>query len=327
MRRAYQLVLTGGCLLAAIITYDCALAQTSPATELLASRKRRLEKEQIKGSNIRSAATWSYTVGSTGELQEGVKKSHRRFDREGHLLEQITYNTDGTVQQHLSIASDGAGHPLRSVNWMAGSVGSIVTEYRYDNNDRLIEILSSREDGSLVTKVENRYGDDGKLAEMITDAPDTILDSRTVLRYDDGNITEATTYGLAGNDALRTTITYDSRGNPLEQTSYGPSGAHTTKTIISYNEDGNPIEVAVLNSEDKTVSRIRNIYDAEGKVIESVTELPGADTMSRMTFKYDGAGNKTEINTYNKLNQLVSKTRYTYEYYEQETEQAPKKEE
>ena len=96
------------------------------------------------------------------------------------------------------------------------------------------------------------------------------------------------------------------------------------RTSLVYDDAGRLSETVVRNGEEIIISKILNEYEADGDhIVATTTTSPTAGTESRVTFEYDESGNAVSVVTYNKLNQLVGRTTYDYEFYDEpsDTEQ------
>ena len=89
-------------------------------------------------------------------------------------------------------------------------------------------------------------------------------------------------------------------------------------TTYTYDSDGLLLDVSVRDSEGMLLTTATKTYDVEGLMVELVTTNPPAGIEQRVVVEYDEAASVLTEQTYNKLGQLVSETRYEYEYYDDE---------
>ena len=292
MRRAHSRTLTAAYVLVVALAVvggpRGALGKLTDAT----SSQVRPEQEQIAQSGILTETVWVSTAIRGGGLGDPVKVSYRRFSEEGRVLEQVTYDADGTVLQSMAHTYDGR-RVVETLSEMSQERSPSRTTFHYDDEGRLVESVGYDADGNVLVRMEYAYDADGRMTGIRTDAQ-AGGQMRLVFEHDgNGNLTETTVFGAADSILSRAVSTFDSEGNKLSATSYGPAGEVLSTTVCTYGTGGALQDIRVLNAEGAVVQHVSSEYDEAGNVLQTLIENPAADTLTKMVFEYDDSGIKT----------------------------------
>lgn len=282
-----------------------------------------VDPEQIRKSKIRSYEIWQYEAAPgkiPGEIIEskGFNTTSSTFDEEGHLLEQVMYNQDGSILQQSSFVYDGKGYITESVtsSSVEGTGQRMTYEYaEFDSIFLPVGAVAYKPDGSVKLTMEYHFNEAWQMVELLMSSPDKVVDVIQFLYYDEeGRIRETFVRNSTGDIISR--ITYNYEKDAMETIGYGPNSVTVGRTKSIFNPDSTLAEVLSYNAEGKVTSQTSSAYDSDGRVIETYTSIPSADITTRTVFKYDDRGNIIEQIQYNKLDEPVKVLKYSYEYFE-----------
>lgn len=271
--------------------------------------------EAIRAAGIRSLTAWTSRVGPDGDLGEGYRASSVSYDMRGNPLEQIAYDERGVVLQGIVNTYDGKGRLVESVSQEHTGEGDARTVFAYDG-EWIVGTTAYRPDGSLLVTTHYDYDKDGNVVASLTEVPDADISQRMTFEYSpSGDVINTISYDSAGNVVATSETKNDSDGRPLEATAFLPDGTISTVTRYSYDSDGQLLDVTVRDAEGTVLQAASKVYDLDGLMVEVVVSNPPAGIEQRVVVEYDEAENRLTEQTYNKLGQLVSETRYAYEYH------------
>jgi antitoxin component YwqK of YwqJK toxin-antitoxin module len=160
--------------------------------------------------------------GEEGSITRTVTYS---YDEKGHKTGEIarddkgreeigwTYSWDdrGNMKEMRSYRPDG--HPLADVKMRS--------MWEYDSQDRVVQSMVYRSEGTLPEKSLYKYDDKGLLSELIGLESNASVRRREVFHYDQsGRRMEELDFNAEGSLTFRTTHTYedDARGNWIKET-------------------------------------------------------------------------------------------------------------
>jgi len=272
------------------------------------------QTQDSKETRLKSISLWKYEVISGNIQSEGTKISSSNFNEYGKVIEQISYNADGTVLNSTITKYNAEGNPIELVttssikeldkrivvNYNESKYPSesiildlngknlLRSEYLYDENNLLVEIISKSDDNKIFFKVVNNYNEDR-------------TPNKTMMLDKAGNIIGKRNYSY-GPDGYKVEI----MGKDIEVMPF--------KTE-SFDKKGNREEEVTYNAEGKMVAKTKNIYDKGGNILEKIIETPSANMRTRTKYIYDKDLLVEQIN-YNKLDEPVEVIRIIREYYD-----------
>jgi hypothetical protein len=235
-----------------------------------------------------------YLVNELTYTVDGKLISEKEFDDSGTVLQEVKneYNDKGELIHH-ELFSDGV--QAENTTYQYNEKGKVIEErqnfeegfpvvrrFVYDEQDRLIELISEDDEGELSEREVYTYS---------TEFPDKIV---KLVKYDEDNkpaheeesIYEAET-DEAGNttpnlkeitardlvfDTLRRTVYYDAqnREDQIAQVSYNRSGKTTEVIYIVYDEGGNVIEERIESVNAAENIEFYYVRDEHGRILEEV---------------------------------------------------------
>lgn len=183
-----------------------------------------LDEIKLKG-NVKSIKETSYeAIQKDGKIVPGKrakpswkKDTYRGFNRKGEIIEELIYNTDGSLR-------------------------SICTLKTLNKNSVAASIF--KPSGELKFRQITNYNDQGKLVEKVR----FNLDGETLVRNlylynENGNRIEDLQYlNSQENPSIKTTYKYDMHGNKVEEYMYNPEGRLIAKWLSKYDEQNSLVE-------------------------------------------------------------------------------------
>lgn len=283
-----------------------------------------------------------YHMAGYNNHKKGNLSQMYRFDDNGNMIEERSYNDDGTLSGLSTYKYDSLNNRIED-DWYNVSPFPL-TKYifEYDTSNNLIKETTIRKDG-LGRQIFYKYDSDNRKIEYsIQESPENPKTRTFRYKYDsNNNLIEEWYYGPAkrrGND--KTTYKYDSNSNKIKECRYianrlsyrqkkkfdsdnnlifeefkyhGPNGKVVDRSTYRYDSNNNRIEKCdIYCSPIITYSRKETFkYDSNNKKIESCVYY---DTLVRKTtFKFDANGNIIEECIY-RYDGGISCRKKTYKY-------------
>lgn len=215
------------------------------------------------------------TVNGDGKVSETMTHTVPYSGPETLEVERNTFDSDGKIVSSET-RDAGTGALTASETWA------------YDQEGRVLEILTRRADGTLSQKQSNSYADDGSVTEVESYDDNENLKSRSVTTKDrDGNVVRSESYDADGvRNSLRET-SYDAEGRKIsgENTTFIATGEDYTSTV-SYEYDQNgllnrSVEKHITGYYAGKTDVTTYTYDAWGNEVEEITLRDGEWYTSR----------------------------------------------
>ena len=233
-----------------------------------------------------------------------VISSFTEYDRDGNTLTEIAYTNNGKIEHKSEYKYNEKG--LLVEETLINDEGFVDEKkrYEYDEKDRQIKEFLIYLDESFDTSVY-KYNDSGKLIEKITTDDDGEPESNKEYKYEKDKLISETLYDAQGNILNQTTHIYDENGNETQVTRYEAKDETTLRTEYTYNDEGKRTELLAYNSDNKLIIIHLFKENEKGDLIELVEEnQSGKNTTA---FTYDEKGNLTEQLETNKAGELNSR--------------------
>lgn len=277
--------------------------------------------EEVRILNIKSQTAWTHSAGPGGVLGEGHRSAYIAYDRNGNALEQTAYDEDGSILQRIVNVCDSGGLLIESVSEGPDSENSARSVFEYDG-ELIVATNSYRLDGTLLVATHHEYDEDGLVLSVLTEVPDAGIAQTMVFEYDEGGSAVRTVnYDSEGRILASTETLNDEDGRPAESTALLPDGSVGSVTRFEYDSEGRTALVEVYNADGIVLQSVSNVYGANGKVVETTTSNPAAGIEYRVAVEYDEDSKRLTERTYNKLGEIVSETRYEYEFYDEQAQE------
>jgi hypothetical protein len=225
---------------------------------------------------------------------DGKLISEKEFDDQGNVLQEVKneYNEKGELIHH-ELFSDGV--QAENITYQYNEKGKVVEErqnfdegfpvirrFVYDEQDRLIELISEDDEGELSEREVYTYSTDfpDKIVKLVKYDEDnkpaheeeSVYESET---DEDGKVTPRLKQITARDlvyDTLRRTDYYDAqnREDQIAQVSYNRAGKTTEVIYIVYDESGNVIEERIESVNAAENIEFYYVRDEHGRILEEV---------------------------------------------------------
>ncbi|MGF1586310.1 MAG: hypothetical protein ACFCUM_13375 [Bacteroidales bacterium] len=252
-----------------------------------------LDENLIRENRISGITEWNHAFRGDKPVETGTISLNTRYDQNGHLQEEVTYNSKGQESRKITSRFDHMGNR---------------TEYRiFDSrNNKLTfsQIASYDQNGNTLTEsgfdglgnYRNDYirMDDGRLGEIRYNTQGRLKEKRT-FKYS-GNGTYISVFLPDNSVSQKITLLHNNVGNLLEEIYYDGKGNLIRKVEYDYNSIG-------LKNEERRYQgaelQYRNTYIYDGKLLLKV-------------IRTDNSGNEVIINryAYNENGQLIKEEWY-----------------
>lgn len=251
-----------------------------------------LTKDNLRGK-VKSYTESSYeAVELFGNIEKGEWEQSSRqriFDKKGLLIEENSYNPDGSIDKRRMYKHDENGNLIEDISYNSNEEPIIKTVFIYDESGNLVEkngygyFLSI--DGTLAHQWTYKYDEKGNQIEVLN----VFEKSRWTYKYDEkGNVLEYNMHKANGSLGIKEKSKYDKMGNKIENNVYSSDGSLRSKYSYKYDKRGNEIE--------------ESVYHSDGSLKE------------KETYKYDEKGNVIEESWYNSNDILVANWKYQYDF-------------
>jgi hypothetical protein len=203
------------------------------------------------------------------------------------LMLKITdcYNDKGYITK-------SGGYHSFLLNYLPDSSGQKI--YKYNEKNDLVEVTTSKLDGSIYDKVIYKYDDKGNQIEYNYYQADGALRYKIFSQYDlKGNKKEKISYRHNGEWTYKTVYGYDERGNLLEEVEVAEWGGFIWKKTYSYDEKNNVIEKKCYEGDNFSYSNSYK-YDKFGNEIEIKYIDNDGPSIRTYVYKFDEKSNWTE---------------------------------
>ncbi len=319
-------------------------------SEFIPKSKKEIEKEKqfelsdrkkLFSSGIYSINSVKYNYRYGKIEKNGITESTVRFDDKGRKIREITYNpSDGTLNTTTNYRYDKNGNLVEQM--VKKGESTIKTIHRYNFKNSRVESVIYKADGTVERKISYVYDDIGLLLETFGKLDDGRLFMRDSYLYDgQGNIIEFK------NNLKKIISQYDPKGNIISIEKYQRYfKAHDTvqyniseRIVFEYNTAGHLIEMRSYRPDSSVKSRTQYVRNALGTLLEekefsvdgklvytralkydpqqNLIEESGSDRALKFknSYRYDLRGNKTEMVTYDQINEPVSVTKFLFGKY------------
>jgi len=275
---------------------------------------------------VKTVAYKEYDI-SLKDGKPGVKLNDTGFnvyDRDGRLIDQLTYTPDGSYSLKCTYRYEGAkaiewdakidskdwkidarttfkydkkGNKIEQITIDKDTSKSQKTVFKYDSKNQKTAEVHFSLSGKLMSTTAYKYDSSGKQVECTESMGDGKIFYKLTCEYDrDGNKIAGGNYNLANEKPAKWTRKNDVKGRCTEMTDYKSDGSFDKKTIYTYDDKDNVL--------------LQISYNEDGTVCDKCYNVA-------RTFEYDTAGNITKYTCYKieggkRLPQSYTETRYSY---------------
>ncbi len=242
---------------------------------------------------IKTTRLYRYDVLSYGQPDEELEWEHfimndSTFDVEGHLVREVTYNTDGEVEQVMENLLDDQ-HRLLEVRYSLD--GEETTErkvFEYDDAGRVLKEMHVFIDGSEDV-TDYQYSDSGLLLKKVTVDSDGIKESEESFEYSGDRLTREALVDGHGNLIMQTTYSFTDEGTLEQVEQIRVDEGVRERQLTFLDEKGSRMKTLKYNGKDQLVERSVFVYNEEGHLTEIQEEHQRGNSV--LHFKNDEKGN------------------------------------
>jgi hypothetical protein len=175
------------------------------------------------------------------------------YDAKGNKISEVGYNRDGSIFEKRLYAYDSHGHRVAEANYdemgnftkilPKGSLLNLELRYKYDEQGRVLEMLTYNWLYRSLEKIIYTYDSYGRKTEVIYSKEGVMKNSYL---YDAEDQVTQIIAERDGSLVSKTIFKYDSRGNETETSRFRPDGflEQKIKTFYEYDSKGNWIKRA-----------------------------------------------------------------------------------
>jgi hypothetical protein len=240
-----------------------------------------LDENLIRENRISGITEWNHAFRGDKPMETGTISLNTRYDQNGYLQEEITYNSRGQESRKITSRFDNMGNR---------------TEYRiFDSrNNRLSysQVASFDQHGNTISE----SGFDG-LGNYRND----------YIRMDDGRLGEIR-YNTQGRLKEKRVFTYTGNGTYISVIL--PDNSVSQKITLLHNNLGNLLEEVYFDGKGNLIRKVEYDYDMSGLKKEE-RRFQGAQLQYRNSYKYDNTRLIKVIRTDNSGNEIIM-NRYAY---------------
>ena len=134
---------------------------------------------------IASITTHSIDLVSSTKIASERLSSQQTFDDLGQLIENTSFNTDGSLNRQANYKYDDFGNQIEAAFFGPQGVLLSITQFKYDAQNQLLERIGLNADGSLNNRSEYQYDAQGnQIAELMYDDAALIWQKKCDYDYD-----------------------------------------------------------------------------------------------------------------------------------------------
>lgn len=230
------------------------------------------------------------------------------FDDKGNETKEISYHTDGTVEQIAEYIYDEKGYMVEEFLYYENNELADHRKYERDEKGNILKELGFYNDETFDT-IFYTYDVDMNLKEKKTVNSDGETEEREVYEYSKGKIIMNAVYNPDKKKVSENTYSYNEAGKVVESTEWDEETDKKFKTVNTYNEAG--ILVKQLRYlKDNLIAKLVFELNENNKIAEILDE----DTRHKNTTKivYDEKGNVTEEAEYDRNDELNHSIKRVY---------------
>lgn len=295
-----------------------------------------LDGKLIKGNRISEITEWNHAFNGDEPLETGTISLNTRYDSNGHLQEETTFNSKGQESRKVISRFDQMGNR---------------TEYKVidsrNNNLTYSQVTTYDKSGNTLTEsgfdglgnYRNNYlrTTGGRLREIHYNVQGKLKEKR-IFAYS-GNTTLVSVLFADSTVSQKIKLLHDDKGDLLEETYFDNDNNLVRKVEYTYNPDGLKTEerryqgtemkyrnsyiyqdtllVKIIRTDNHGSETVINKYDYNdrGQLIKEAWYNENADDYSTKKLSWDSEGNMTSVACYYASYQFHVLYRYDYSFF------------
>jgi antitoxin component YwqK of YwqJK toxin-antitoxin module len=227
----------------------------------------------------------------TGQTLLGPRKHIYTLDANGHIVEFMLYESDGSIGSRFTYSHDARGNKTEECfySWNGSRTGRLV--HSYDEQGHVLSLTSYNNDDTAAWKNVNAYDPNGHQIEWVQ-YQNGVLRYKRISKYDDkGRLSEQETFEFNSPPNVfsdhapvpgKVVYTYGERSKEIAN--YDTTGSVTRRELSKLDEKGNEVGREFFNG--KGSRELTEVGFVEDNKI--VARLGGT---SQTKIEYDSHGN------------------------------------
>jgi YD repeat-containing protein len=269
----------------------------------------KFSKELIRQNKIKSITEWSHPYQGEKPAAKGTKNSIARFDKNGNLTEEITYNARGEETRKVSYRYDSKGNRSEYSVFEAKFNKITYSQFAsYDNSGNKLSEWGFDGLGSY----RNNYilNNDGSISEIHFTSQNRLTEKRI---FKNAELeTEISILNLGTFPSGKILLKYDQNKNLTEEIETDASGILIRKVSYTYNPAGQLIQETRFRGSN--LSYINNHqYNSKGQLTVIEKEETSSSPTITHKFNYDSSGRLTEEQWYSENARDYSSRKLQYD--------------
>lgn len=241
---------------------------------------------------------------------KGMKYSYNEYDEKGSETLEIKYNAKGRIEEKYKNTYDKNGYLIEEITYLDGKEIAEHKTYVRDEKGAITKAFKHYQDDSKDT-LEYKYNKDGLILEIKTIDSYGEVEAIEISEYDGKNLilNEKSEYEEVME---KDTWQYDEKGNVINNEHWTEEGG-TVKFTNAYDDDNNLIESLIYNKKGDLVSKSLYTYNNQNKIVTVVEKNPGV--LNTTEISYDENGNAVKQEEKNKAKVINNSVTRTFNEY------------
>ncbi|NOX85737.1 MAG: hypothetical protein GXO86_07210 [Chlorobi bacterium] len=215
-------------------------------------------------SKVKKLVKYIVFTDKNDEVKHQYKSFLQEFDERGNSIREVEYTPDGRVDN--------------------------AAEYKYDDENRLIEEVHYFED-EVTEKIRYILDEEGKRTGVETTYADDSKSVKKVIR--EGNTITVKTFDEDGDPEEEDRIKYDEEGRVTEEVKLDEEGKIVNRNVYEYNKNGKLLYKTEYEGEDGAYIKTTLEYDEQDNLISEIQVTDKGNLVSRMSFQYNEQGDRS----------------------------------
>jgi hypothetical protein len=255
-------------------------------TETSCVKNSKPSSNELKEWDLRGSVK---SISETDYSNAGKYTTYLQFNANGSILEQASFNPDGTLIRKWKFEYNTKNQKLNRSCYVLKDSLSEILHYSYNESGNITVEKLVNPQGGIISDIRYEYD---------------VSQKKIAKRFLDKNAK------IQGGVLYK----YDAKNNITEETHFDSVYHQNWKQKNSYNQDGFIVEILYLSLADSLLKRITNIYLSNNKVGETCFFNDQDELVSKTTFKYDKQLNITSKLIYSPPDKKTEKHTFEYRY-------------
>ena len=229
------------------------------------------------------------SLSETDYSKNGKFKAWLLLSPEGNILEQSTFNSDGSLIRKWKYTYNSTNQKVTRSCYVVKDSLSGILYYTYNQNGKIINEKLLNTSGKLVSEIDYKYDAmQNEVEKIFKDEKDKI---QIVVKSK-----------------------FDQKNKLIEELQLDSTNHQNGKNRYTYNTEGLNVETTSLSIQDNPVKRITYTF-LDTKQVGEVRSYNSENQLTTKTiYNYDKQGNMTLKQSFTPLGEMEAKLSFTYTY-------------